>query len=85
MKRRFVHRLWSPRRQNSQLVTVDGGFERHAVAGVPPRNAGAGFHHRAGRLVADHLGVHALDVAHPAFGVIVQIRSANAHRIDAHQ
>ncbi len=35
--------------------------------------------------MADDLRVHTLDVAHLAFGVIVQVRAANAHRLNTHQ
>ena len=63
------------------VVAVEGGFERHAVARLPAGDAGAGLHHRAGRLVAQHHGIFAGSVADGAFRVGMQIAAADADGI----
>ena len=66
------------------VIAVQRGLQGRAISRRPARHARAHGRHRAGGLVPQHHGVLAGRVAHRPFGVGMQVRAADPHRLHAH-
>jgi len=66
------------------VVAVEGGFEGRAITAGPAADAGAGLQDGARRLVTKNHGVLARGIANCAFGVGMEIASANAYGVHPH-
>ena len=66
-------------------MTGDGRFQREVVAHLDSSHVGACSQSHARRLMSQNDGVLDSRIPNAAFGVIMQIRPADAHRGDLHQ